>query len=398
MPAPTNRKDSWGKGANNLDKPDRLPEGFARNLVNLEPSEGGQLSIRADYAKVLDLGDTRLAIALADKIVFVDGGNVGFFSTETSEHGLIGTVSAAGAIAGIEHDGQVFISAEGGGVRSDGESVKRWGVRSPPFDLEVIDGAMPAGIYKVAVTAFGDDGEESGAEPIIARLAEGQALRVSTMDGRSVRVYCSVANGAMLYSQGPLIGGAMAITQVDDDRESLTTTGLIPLPDCTQLASYHSVIVGVSGRYVVFSSPMYPHLMQPESGFFVYPEEPSVIAATEGGVFVVADKTYFITGLETDAPSQVIVMNLRAVPGSVAYLPDKRVTWFTRYGQAIGSGDGMVALLNQKTYAPDLAEYGAAGVLESNGNSMVVTTMRGVTKENNLATGDFADLETGDEF
>lgn len=391
------RTDSWVNGANNVAKPERLPEGFVRDLVNLDPTEGGQLELRADSRRVLEAVAMRLAVALPGRVVYVDGSTIGCYSSETDSAEVIGAVVGAGELAGVAFDGQVYLSSIEDSLRTDGVSVKPWAVPEPTFTLEVVAGALPAGIYKVAVTAFGDDGEESGTEPLIVRIAAGQAIRVISADSRALRVYVSPANGSTLYSQGPLIGGAMAITQVDDHRERLETTGLVPLPACSMLAAHHSVLVGIAGNYVVFTSPMFPHLMDPVAGFFRYPEQPSLIASTEGGVYVVADKTYFITGLDTDTPSQVVVLELGGVKGSVASLPDGRVAWFTRYGQAIGSSTGEVSLPNRKTYAPDLAARGAAGVVENNGNPMVVTTMRGVAKPNNLATGDFADLEVGDE-
>lgn len=392
------RTDNWAKGANNVAKPERLPEGFVRNLVNLDPTEGGQLELRAEYHPVHEAADMRLAVALPGRVVFVDGGTIGRYSRDTDSSEVIGSIAPTGGVAGVSLDGQVYLSGTYDSLRTDGQTVSPWAVSAPAFDVEVISGAMPAGIYKIAVTAFGADGEESGCEPLIVRISGDQAVRVTSSDTRALRVYVSPANSATLYSQGPLIGGAMAITQVDDLGTSLNTVGLEPLPACTQLVAHHSVLVGVCGRYVVFTSPLYRHLMDPIGGFFQYPEEPSVIASTEGGVFVVADKTYFITGLDTATPSQVPVLDLRAVPGSATALPDKRVAWFTRYGQAIGNSAGEVSLPNRQTYAPDLANLGAAGVIENNGIPMVVTTMRGVTKPNNLATGDFADLEVGDDF
>lgn len=398
MPAPSTRTDNWAKGANNIAKPERLPEGFVRELVNLDPTDGGQLELRANYAPVLSAIDMRLAVALPGRVVYVDGGNIGCYSRETDSAAVLGSIAPEGVIAGAALDGQVYLCGVFDSLRTDGQVVKPWAVPAPAFDVEVISGPLPAGIYKVAVTAFGLDGEESGCEPLIVKLAEGQAVRITSSDPRSLVAYVSPANGATLYSQGPLIGGAMAITKIDDLRAPLTTGGLVPLPACSMLAAHHSVLVGIADRYVVFTSPMYRHLMDPVSGFFQYPEPPSLIASTEGGVYVVADKTYFVTGLDTDTPTQVPVLDLRAVPGSAVALPDKRVAWFTRYGQAIGNSAGEVALLNRQTYAPDLAANGAAGVIENNGIPMVVTTMHGVAKPNNLATGDFADLEIGDEF
>lgn len=397
MPLPPVRKDNWAKGANNLAKPERLPEGFVRELVNLDPTDGGQLELRGDYERVHQATDMRLAVALPGRVVYVDGDDIGCYSRDTDSAETLGSLAPAGEVAGVAFNGQVYLSSIYESLRTDGRVVKPWAVPAPAFTLDVIDGSLPAGIYKVAVTAFGADGEESGSEPLMVRLSGEQAVRVNAVDARPLHVYVSPANGATLFSQGPLIVGAMAITRVDDQGARLTTTGMVPMPACSLLAAHHGVLLGASGNCVVFTSPMHPHLMDPVSGFFQYPEAPAVIASTEGGVYVVADQTYFITGLDTDSPSQIAVLALGAVRGSAVELPDKRVAWFTRYGQAIGNSAGEVSLPNRQTYAPDLAACGAAGVLEHNGKPLVITTMRGAAKPNNLATGDFADLEIGDE-
>ena len=60
----------------------------------------------------------------------------------------------------------------------------------------------------------------------------------------------------------------------------------------------------------------------------------------------------------------------------------------TRYGQAVLSGDG-IQLVNRETFAPVKADNGAAGVLDENGNQLVVTTMQGANKPNPLAASDF---------
>jgi hypothetical protein len=396
MPVPPIRTDNWAKGANNIAKPERLPAGFVRELVNLDPSEGGQLEKRVGYERIAAGENVRYAVSLTGRVVFVDGGDISCYSADSDSSQVIGSMAADGDIAGAVLNGQAYLVGAFDSLRTDGREVKPWAVPAPGFDVELITGALPAGIYKVAVTAFGADGEESGVEPVIFRLAEGQAFRVVSDDSRPLQVYVSPANGATLYSQGPLIGGAMAITVVDDQGARLTTAGLVPLPVCSMLAAFHSLLVGACGNYVVFTAPMTPHLMDPVAGFFQYPEPPTVIAPTEGGVYVVADRTYFVTGLDTGTPSQVPVLDLQAVRGSAVQLPDKRVAWFTRYGMAIGNAAGEISLPNRQTYAPDIARSGAAGVLENNGIPMVVTTMRGEAKPNNLATGDFADLEIAD--
>ena len=120
-------------------------------------------------------------------------------------------------------------------------------------------------------------------------------------------------------------------------------------------------------------------------------------ASVGTGLFVATTgKTYFITGIGTDDVQQREVLNCGAAPGSAVKLPDGRVAWFTQYGQAIGSADGSVSLPNRPNYAPDIGSIGAAGVLEHNGNQMVVTNMRGELQGNRLQARDFASLEVID--
>lgn len=388
------RTDSWAKGANNLDRPERLPEGFVRSLTNLDPSPGGQLDLRTGY-ELIAAGNVRMAVAMPDRVVYVEDAALCCYSRSNDSKQVIGSLSPLGEVAGVELNGQVYLASAVDSLRTNGEWVAPWAVPAPHFGVEVIDGPLPAGIYKIGVTAFGSQGEESGTNPIIVRLTEGKALRIVSADARPMRAYVTPANGATLYSQGPLIAGAMAITRVADDAERLTTGGLEPMPACSSLAAFNSLILGIYDNCVLMTSPMYPHLFDPVAGYFPFPAEPTLMAPTDGGVYVVAgEQTFFLTGLESPAPSMRCVLEIGAVPGSAVMLPDGRAAWFTRYGLAIGSAAGEITLPNRQTYAPDTAARGASGVIEHRGNAMVITTMRGVTTPNNLATGDFADLET----
>jgi len=389
------RRDRWPLGINNVARANRLPEGALRNLVNLDPSADGILALRAGYSKVVDCQGARAAFAVGEFLVVVDGTNVLSYHPDSDSTVMLGQVSDA-PVSATEHAGQLFLSTAVDSVRTDGGVLKPWAIRAPGFSVEAIPGGTLEGRYRVAVTATGADGEESGTDSILVDVPAGSSIRVLSDDPRTLRLYASAVNGASLYYQKLVFGGGVVLSSVRDDTEMLTTDGLVPLPACDELVSHHGVIVGRSGPYAFFTSPMYPHLMDPVSGFFQFPAQVRLLAATDGGVYIVADKTYFVTGLETATPSQRTVLETDAVEGTAVKLPDGRVAWFTRYGQVLGTPDGQAQLVHRQSFAPDVADRGAAGVLSHNGNEMVVTTMRGVTGQNNLATGDFADLEIDD--
>lgn len=391
----TIRRDSWPAGINNIAQPDRLPDGAVRDLLNLDPSEGGTLDRRAGFEKVLECSAGRAAFDVGRSIVVVDGPDLLGYSTLTGDVTALGQLSGnVGEVAGATLNGQLYIATLAEQLRTDGYVRKPWTVAEPGFSVELIGTGSLGGLHRIALTATGADGEESSAHSESIQVPPGAGLRITTTDTRPLRVYASAPNSTTLYYQGLLIGGALAITNINDATEQLTTDGLAPMAACVEYVAYHGVLIGRLDNCLFVSLPMCPHLMDPIAGFFQYAGTIKALAATDGGVFVVADKTYFLTGIETREPLQRVVLDIDAVEGSAVALPDGRAAWFTRYGQAIGSPDGTVELPNRKTFAPDVAAYGAAGLVEHNGNPMVVTTMRGITKANHLAAGDFADLET----
>ena len=60
----------------------------------------------------------------------------------------------------------------------------------------------------------------------------------------------------------------------------------------------------------------------------------------------------------------------------------------TKYGQAITNGDNL-DLVNRQDYTVGDRDNGAAGVVESNGNQMIVTSTRGGEGPGGLAATDY---------
>jgi len=377
-------------GSNNIAKAERLPKGAVVEAVNVDFTVGGKAELRTGFELVREQEDTRAIFEMGADLALIAGDKL-IRVTPQGDTEL--ATLAQGPVAAVWHAGELFLNTVADSMRI-GAEVRPWAVPAPAFDIVITTGSFPAGVYQVAVTAV-DGSVESGCLPMIVTLGEGQAIRVNVDDDRDCRLYCSVANGSTLYHQGVAYSTNLLPRPVDDTAR-LVTAGLYSLPFCTYLVSHQALIVGAHGRYLYHSQPMWPHLTNPESDFVVFPAPITLLAAVEGGVFVCADHTYFVSGLGSAEIVQRTLLEFGAIEGSSVMLPDGSAAWFTQYGQVIGRKDGSIELLNQTTYSPDTAELGAAGYLEHNGNQMVVTSMRGQVDESHLRAGDFSELEVID--
>lgn len=376
-------------GSNNIAKAERLPEGAVVEAINVDFTAGGKAELRAGFELIREEADTRavfemggdaLALIVDDQLIKV---------TPAGESSL-GTV-AGGPVAAVWHAGELFLNTVNDSVRI-GESRRSWAVPAPAFDVGVEAGSMRPGIYKVAVTAV-EAGVESGCQPAIISVGEGEAIRVSVDDDRDCRLYCSTTNGLTLYHQGIAYSTNKIPGNILDDTARLETAGLYSMPFCSMLTSHQALIVGAQGKFLYHTHPMWPHLYNPESDYIPFQAPITLLASVEGGVFVCADKTYFITGLGGPDMTSRTVLEFGGIGGTELTLPDGTVAWFSRYGQVIGRADGSVELLNRQSYAPMTAPRGAAGLLEHNGNQMVVTTMQGGVSGSGLRSADHIDLE-----
>jgi len=379
------RRDTF-TGSNNIAKPERLPEGEVVEAVNLDFTVGGKAELRTGFELVAGFANVRALFEMGSDIALVAGDKLIRITLRgNTELAVVGD----GPIAACWHNNELFLNTFDQSLRI-GANVLPWAVTAPVFDIQVVAGSFPAGVYQVGVTAI--QGVESGCLPMIVSLGEGQGLRVNVTDDRDCRLYCSVANGSTLYSQGKAYSTNL-LGRPYDDSERLTTAGLYRLPYCTRLVSHGAMLVGAWDKYLFHTQPMLAHLHNPESDFLQFPAAIGVIISVDGGLFVCADKTYFIAGLGGADLVQRTVLEFGAVAGSAVLLPDGSAAWFCEYGQVIGRKDGSVELINRASYAPDIASQGAAGFIEHNGNQMVVTTLRGETKGSGLRSTDHWDLE-----
>ncbi|MNX63331.1 hypothetical protein D3C86_943250 [compost metagenome] len=279
--------------------------------------------------------------------------------------------------------------------------MKTWGVPdvlSQPVPTVGAGGALTPGQYKVAVTFTDADGIEGGTDAPITVTVTADASRLTIAlpippDDGAVNLYVSPCNGTTLYLQDTrAVDSTASVTSVRTDTR-LLATAYMQAPMVGSVVRTHGAQIAIAdGRTVWVTAPMQPHLVDRRRGFFQYPAEVTALLS-DSDLFVSADKCYALNSVTDNDPGQREVLEFPALRGTEVRLPDGRMAWMTRYGQAVTAtdtrGTSRMDLVTREHYAPALADSGAAAALDHNGNQLIVTTTRGQQGANPLTATDF---------
>src|SRR5690554_798180 len=99
---------NWPGGINNRAQGNRVPDGFVRDMVNLDP--GTNLRSRVGYEKLVPGDNVRAIMALGRKLLFVDGTALKEHDLATATTRTLATVAGAGPVASATHNAEMFIS------------------------------------------------------------------------------------------------------------------------------------------------------------------------------------------------------------------------------------------------------------------------------------------------
>jgi hypothetical protein len=387
---------NWENGANNIAPEDRLPDGFVRDLLNLDPV-GGTLEMRTGYELVAAGTDVRAVMALGSKVLYVDGATLIEFDMLTNASRTLRSVAGAGSVSSCVHNHELFFSTVNETLRYDGKNVREWGVPDVTGQPLVSISDQITGRRLYAMTYTNQYGEEGGTVSA-ANVPEGvyEFTIPPLAAGLKANLYVSSLNGRTLYLQGTYeTAGPVTVNRPVDDTQTLATMHMRKPSPATHLASKNAVILSAVGSALQVTSPMAPHLVSPASAFFQYPTGIGMVLPGSRGVYVSADKVYQLRGADTDKPDQNDISDYPAVAGTGVSLADGRAAWLTRYGMSIESADAREGVIqpNRQSFVPQEATQGASGVVDNNGNEMVVTTLKNGGQPNTLVASDYFEAE-----
>jgi hypothetical protein len=383
---------NWHGGIDNRSNWRKVPEGFVRHLVNLDPLPGGTLGLRARFKQVAAGESIRGAVGFRGEIVYIDGVNLTAFDAATGSARVLAEAAGAGRFCAAVLNNELFLCTENETLRYDGVRVRPWGVptvtRQPT--PSVTTGGLRAGDYQYAMTYLVDGDEGGTCESGLISVTEGSGLVFVLPANAQLYVGAGFAGELYLQQSGE---GSYTVTSVRDDSARLATQFMSAPAVAELMDAGNGMILQACGKVLWHTAPLRPHLRSPMRAFYQYPAAITLIAWVAGGAYVCADKTYFLSGFGTDTPNQRVLLPYGAVAGSMTHLPDGRAAWMTAYGMAIGDALGGITLPSQENFAPEQADSGASGLLNHNGNQLVVTTLKGARQDNCLAATDYYEGE-----
>lgn len=397
-------------GLNNVSGENGAPEGSARKALNVDISKSGDPRRRVGYTKLLDLASAHSLFSNGSITLLVTNSLLtrlwpDSMNTQTVApvNGLISYSDIDGVI--YYTDGDVLMR-----VLPDGTHKRAW-VPNPPGAPTVgtaAAGSLRPGTYQIAITNISDTGEESGADIGTSITIDAGGIQLTDIpqsaDAAAVRLYMTVANGDILYAQGDIpMGTSSATVGAHHLGRKLETQFAEPMPAGHILCHHYGRLYSAVDDMLVYSEALRPGLTRLMDNYFPpFPERIKIVLHHTTGIFVVADKTYFLSGGNPEQMTISEVSPLSGVEGTGADVSASILgieahgtapTWFSDNGTVVGGPGGVVIPLMESKVA--VGEYGSGAALyrEENGIRSLVTALQDKGDASKFSTSDSMSME-----
>lgn len=379
-----------------------------RSAVNVEIDDTGRVSRREGYSVVYDPAEPlHSGFECPAGVLFAEGRALKLLNPDTGVVTLLRADLALGQpVAYVEVNGETYYSNGVVTGKVVNGAARQWGVELPSGlpSLSAISGALPAGVYQVAVTFENASGEESGSGlAVTVDLAENQGIDIVDIPGplgvevAKVNVYCSAANGDVLFRIAQLQPGISSFKLLVASFEGarLATQFLAPLPPGRVLASANGRIYSGYDNVVFYTEPLAYGLCRPSTNFLLFPAPVRVMAGVSDGLYVVADQTYFLSGSDPAKFESRVVLPYSGAFGSAAQIPTEpdAWVWYGDRGLVTARAGGQVKAVQEEQLALDPAVKGASLHVEQDGKRQIISLSAPASYASSAAAQGFVDME-----
>jgi hypothetical protein len=388
--------NGFPKGMNNRQEDFALPKGTARNAVNADFDNMGRGKRRAGYTLVYSGINVRHGYESPIGSFIVEGADLkswdGGATATTIFSGVFGEICTFDYFNGVVYfsDGIVSKKIKTGGVVAD------WGMSRPgDATLSSTTGLLDAGVYLGAISHINSLGEESGASTMVSikiTANRGIVFTLPSMQEAQADSYClylSTANGSTLYKVAETSGSSYTVSLAGYDSGKILDLEFHDAPPAGRIIRHfrgRNYIADDTGLVWYTDADDLDHVDM-RNNYFQYPAPVTVMEPVDGGIFIVADRTYFRSGGDPEEASTSVLLDYGALLGTGArVLNSSNVSWMSDRGMIMGSADGQVKNMVEEQVAVESGTSGSAIVRENNGIRQFISTIKNPTVSPMAAT------------
>jgi hypothetical protein len=324
---------------------------FLRDAENVDIDQGGKIRRRKALALIQTLGNPHSLHMVSATAGYVVMGSVIYAITlPTYTQTLFKTLSNNNKVSWLDHNGSLYYSngVDSGRITAGVHYPMALPTPNSPA-VAAISGSLEKGTYQVSVAYFNDvTGEEGGisasSNPSLAATSGLRVTLPAAIPGAThINVYVSTCNGAipMLHSSVATGTATVDVATAATGRES-NNRFEAPLP-AGRLFMFNNRLCSIAGSEVFEGIPYRPGYYLPIEGRIPFPAAVSNAVPAQNGVYIVSDKTYWLSGsVMTQAETVIDVLPYGGVEDTDFIIPgDKmRVGWFGNGGIVVANVAG----------------------------------------------------------
>ncbi len=401
------------KGLNNVLKPRNTTPDYLKKAVNIDIDKLGNLIKRKGYQKVATGSFHSLWSTEDNKRVYVVKDND--LVKVNADYSFTTIKASVGSkeLSYTEVDNTVYYCSEDfTGCINSNEVWMPWGLNIPntSVDLAATTGALPEGVYQVHITYQTIDGVESGTTlaPQIV-LTDDSGIIVSNFPSPQesnvthIGIYVGMMNSEETYfvDRIPLAQTSYTITSYFNGARPLSSFGMYPAPRGHITRYLNGRIYVASENIVWYSEGMNYNWWNSESGYWYFEDKITAIMPVEGGLWISADKLYYISGTDPRKAKRQEKEPVQVVPGTPAKIPGPYIfventpagyKWLctTNKGVYILYNDGLPLNMTERNVSLPIATEGVGSFIQEDGINRYVSLLKKKEGSQNTSVGDVA--------